>query len=58
MAKVKGFSAFTIQRLEKEINAFLFAEGIKLIDIRHSSTIFENTALVIYEEIASSKREE
>ena len=58
MVKVKGFSAFAIENLERKINQFIAHTGCKVVEIKHAVSIFECTALVMYEETASNHREE
>jgi len=58
MIRTKGFSAFTMDGLDKQVNKFLAESGVKVVDIKHALSTTECTALIIYESTAASRWEE
>ena len=58
MVKIKGFSAFTMAGLDKQVNAWLAESGVKVVDIKHGLSTSECTAMIIYESTAAGRWEE
>ena len=49
--KVKIFTAMTTDGLERKVNEFIAKDGIKVIDLKLSTSLLDNTVLVMYEEM-------
>ena len=58
MIRVKGFTTFTMDSLEKQVNQWLAESGVKVVDIKHALSTSECTALIIYESTAATRWEE